>query len=616
METVRIAQPQVGGDEIFRGLASEPTFSVSSPFTFALTRDRLIFDGPTELTIPRRNVERVELQDWWEKFRRIVVVYRDESGNTQSKTFVAARTLGPDAEGTLLLFDLLQKEFGAKAHNLAPVVEEVPEKKADGPAGSLVIMGGLIVVLGFLGGVVGAAFGVVGGFLISRLSPTMPRVARIVAGTVIAMLSVAGTLIVAPLLAVHIMSAMGVVPTVAPDPNRFPASSVLTFLGRGGVSPEQFDRVKAIQERRNARQVDFPAAEAVQPDIQAAADALSDALWRGDKTAYFANIDKSNDSWKQVQEDWFDYLKGEGKDESVKQTVEVVSVQPAPAKGFYKARVRITTEHSKYDDGVEEGWQVYRSLDGKLLLSEPDERMLGNRLAKEGQKVSVVYWEWDKEQLDRLVPWADNAYAKVVGKLGQEPSKKPRVIFRPIYRSYSADYGPQEMGFFSMLAPDEVYARSPESFGGATWKEGSSQEEITTAIIAHELTHLVANDKFVPLQQTPLWLAEGLAEHVAGHYRTKAVRHALDQGKLPSLADLDRPSRSKEPISGNVFYGEGAYAVRYIDERWGMDTYWELVKRRSKTGTLTSAVRDVMNISLDQFESDFKGWLRERLAEE
>ncbi len=634
MSSTQVVQPAASAtphpSELYVGLVSEPTFGVVRPVTLRVFKAGLVFEDAADITEVKRDaIQQVDLLDWWEDWRRIQLTYRDADGARQTRTFVVTRPLGPDAKGTNDLYALLRREYGPKVREPVHERPAAAPKRRRSPVPFICL--GILVVYSFVAGLFGLFWAIFICVIVGRAAqpPWTRRVAAITAGITIAGLvgAYATSIWLSPML-LTIEEARQVVASTAGRVraddlaalSRLPGGERLVALVR--TSENAFDvpdRLSAIAQRRAQiiGQIEYPSAEEAQPAIQEMVNAMQDALWRGDKTAFMSYVDKANPSWKTVQEDWFDEMKGQGGPEDVKVSVDVLETEYL-WKGFYRSRVKITIDHSRYRDGVEYGWWLFRYVDGKWLHSEPDERELGNRLARDTEHLTIVYWEWDRPQLDSYAAWGEAAYAHVVEKLGAAPDKKVRIVFRPIFRNYRADHGLGEQGFFASHIPDEIFVRSPQSFGGDKPREGQTLDDAVIATLAHELTHLVHNNKLGLTNRTPLWMAEGLAEHVSGNYRLDLLRYAQREKKLFSIQQLDRPQREwfkDEPWRFGLLYGEGAMVVRYIDERWGLEKFIELAKRRSSGANLNTATQDVLEIAADHLDADFQSWLRSQLSD-
>jgi hypothetical protein len=169
-------------------------------------------------------------------------------------------------------------------------------------------------------------------------------------------------------------------------------------------------------------------------------------------------------------------------------------------------------------------------------------------------------------------------------------------------------------------AKDTIVSRSMESFGAGVLAPGETQDDRLSVALTHELTHLV-NDQIVPIVKMPLWMSEGLAEHVAANLHADAVATALRARRQFSLDKVDAVLEwGRDPAKGYtqqdvvLAYGEAAHAVTYFVERFGLPAFFDLARAFAETRRWDDSVRQVTGTTAGEFEAAWLEWLRRRLG--
>ena len=142
---------------------------------------------------------------------------------------------------------------------------------------------------------------------------------------------------------------------------------------------------------------------------------------------------------------------------------------------------------------------------------------------------------------------------------------------------------------------DGVELQSPR-----TWSRGHASDEALGQVLAHELTHCVlfrsaARDGGG--REIPLWFREGLSSVAAGE------RHA--RASAEALAAPEELLRS----DSKLVYGTADRAFRYLLERHGEERARRLVAALGRGRPFPEAFRDVLGVTVGDFESDFRSRL-------
>lgn len=129
----------------------------------------------------------------------------------------------------------------------------------------------------------------------------------------------------------------------------------------------------------------------------------------------------------------------------------------------------------------------------------------------------------------------------------------------------------------------------------------------------HKLTFEMSNDSY---GNFPWWLQEGLAQYVASELWTKEgqdeylaqVRGWEASGSLldwETMADFE-----STPTDQWVYvYPQGYALVRYVTETFSTDTRNEWLKAMAVEMTLPDATQEILGLSFEELDQDFRAWL-------
>ncbi|MGW7071380.1 hypothetical protein ACWGII_31400 [Streptomyces sp. NPDC054855] len=166
-------------------------------------------------------------------------------------------------------------------------------------------------------------------------------------------------------------------------------------------------------------------------------------------------------------------------------------------------------------------------------------------------------------------------------------------------------------------APADRIIVNPEAYGVL----GDFGKQV---VLTHETTHVATRAHTSPA--TPLWLSEGFADWVGyrGTGRTAAqaapeLRRAVQGERLPgSLPEDDDFGFSGDAGQLAQAYEGSWLACRMIADQWGeeplTDFYEAVGEREKRPGAVEDALRDVLDISLEEFTAQWRTYLRAELG--
>lgn len=190
--------------------------------------------------------------------------------------------------------------------------------------------------------------------------------------------------------------------------------------------------------------------------------------------------------------------------------------------------------------------------------------------------------------------WVREASGIVERVLGERLQYKANIYLYPSYESYGQGQhvvsSDPEGGWVMDLTPSLVTDPYQKSSRPRVW--------------THEWTHLVAS-QIRPLNDTPMWLAEGLADYVSiwGSENPEWIANAAVYEH-----DLVRAARDGD-LSGFNFgnlYWRSAQVVRFMFETYGTERMRQFL--RINTGDLQDDAREALGVTWEELRAAWFRW--------
>lgn len=294
----------------------------------------------------------------------------------------------------------------------------------------------------------------------------------------------------------------------------------------------------------------------------------------------------------------------------------VTGVRSVP-HGYVKADIHLIWQpFGNLDTDEEEATYVFRQVEGAWLLSEPTEAELGERRTRVTDHFRVHYYEWDEPLIDEVAALFERAYAADADRTGFEASEPVEARLYPTFMNPNLN---NRAYAYYVNSSQTLFVRSSESYGFGSYPPGQRNGPFLT-ILKHEYGHHIVNLHLIgagyAAREPRPWLNEGLAEWLTDRQWRSAVRWGFSQSWLGDdlLEWTDKRlvnETTQPPEQVSVAYAVSAQAVRYIvQERGGLDRYWQLVDRYMATRDMDASARDVFGQSWRDFQAAYRGWLR------
>ena len=212
-----------------------------------------------------------------------------------------------------------------------------------------------------------------------------------------------------------------------------------------------------------------------------------------------------------------------------------------------------------------------------------------------------------------MEPVAERAYREMSERYGYAPAEPIRVEVYPRHADFSVrtvglvGVGALGVSFGPALAMDSPAARDRGDFNWAStlWHE-----------IAHSFHIGVSNS------EVPRWFSEGLAVHEQrkadpgwGHQAGLSFVRSLASGELRPVSELDRGfSSPRHPGEVRDSYYQASLVFEVIEERHGFPAIVEMLHAYRDGATDEEAFERALGVDPDDFDGDFKDFLKDRFA--
>jgi hypothetical protein len=259
-----------------------------------------------------------------------------------------------------------------------------------------------------------------------------------------------------------------------------------------------------------------------------------------------------------------------------------VTASPAPAAAqtpfvpyFFKNNIR----YDRFD------WHIYRT-----------------------DHFEIYYYPEVEPHLERVASYAESAYQHISSQLKHDlAGRVPLVIFKTASEFQQQHIHPGEL-------PEGVLAFAEPEANRMVLPIDLPSDQLYR-LITHELTHIFEFDiipRGIVGGQLPLWMDEGLADHLAGVWNPHdlmTVRDAALTDNIPRMSEM-----YSSPMSGRAPYNLGHATWEFIEERWGAEGLRQFIfsLRKSAIGGGSSAYEEALKISPDDFDDQFDRYLKER----
>lgn len=225
----------------------------------------------------------------------------------------------------------------------------------------------------------------------------------------------------------------------------------------------------------------------------------------------------------------------------------------------------------------------------------------------------VYFYESERDVLPKIVSFAESAYDRISRRLDFQITEATPLI---VYATHSAF---EQNNIIQGFVPEGVGAfASPVRFRMVMPADLPDPELFE--LMMHELTHIFEYHILFQgslgravAQRPPLWMMEGFASYMAqdeGSWEKMFLRDAVVNDNVPPISRVD--------FQGYMAYRFGHAVFDFMEERWGEEGIQDFIYELRNTigARADKAIERAFRIEPEEFDTDFRRWLRERYLPE
>lgn len=230
----------------------------------------------------------------------------------------------------------------------------------------------------------------------------------------------------------------------------------------------------------------------------------------------------------------------------------------------------------------------------------------------QSENFKIYYYPAIEPRLEELVNMAEAAYADVSDKLQHEIDTLVPLVLYETHEEF------QQTNIFPGFVPRAV-AGFTEPFQNRVVIPVDQTPEELFLLMKHEFVHVFQFDMLynnrvstIIRANAPVWFREGMASYVADdetNLDRMILRDVAVNGGLNSLANFGGLSF--------IAYRVGNAAFQYMEQEYGIEGIrnflWQY--RKNVTGSVGSAIERAFEIPIEDFDRDFRKYLRRKYIE-
>jgi hypothetical protein len=135
-------------------------------------------------------------------------------------------------------------------------------------------------------------------------------------------------------------------------------------------------------------------------------------------------------------------------------------------------------------------------------------------------------------------------------------------------------------------------------------------------VFKHELTHIAVGMAFRGREEVPRWLDEGLAMYESREWSFSRVSTMTKAVLTDSLIPLSEITSSfpVEAARAELAYSQSFYLISFLVSKFGREDFHRFIREYTRGGDLRKVLLKVYGIGWDDFEEEWKGYLRLRFS--
>jgi hypothetical protein len=355
------------------------------------------------------------------------------------------------------------------------------------------------------------------------------------------------------------------------------------------------------------------------PDLSAAREGIEEtvslfaqAYNDNDVTLLRQAVDQANAPFRRMMQMQFDDYQESFYSGAGTFRFDVESVRALP-DGYVLGHIRVP-------GGWVADW-VFREAGGRWVLTEPAVAEVGDAVTTEHESFVFTTYPWADDVNADIIQLVENARARVEAKLGKVPDEQAAVTIRPIYGLEPFD-PPSALAYYQRGVRgelDKIKIYTPNSYNFGFYDPDLGWEQALEDTLTHEYTHMTHVRSFDNAGHLATWMVEGLAEYVSDADTRDIVSLAVAADEIIPIIDEVTPVYKQdlmhmESLNQDVglAYGLAHSLVIYVTEEYGgLDGFWDLARAYDTMQNLDKALQQAFDVTYEQFDQDWRGWLRE-----
>ena len=225
----------------------------------------------------------------------------------------------------------------------------------------------------------------------------------------------------------------------------------------------------------------------------------------------------------------------------------------------------------------------------------------------------VYYYSEEEHLLAKVVSFAESAYDRLSRDFDFQINEPTPLIFYQNHASF------EQNNIILNFIPEGVGAFATSTRFRMVLPVDLPDPELMELIL-HELTHIFQYRILYQgslgkalTNQPPTWVMEGMASYMAEDEGTTDRMVLID-----AVVNDQIPRLTEQNFGGFFAYRIGHAAFDFIEERWGEEGFRDFVYelRNSLGGRIDRVVERAFGIEPEEFDSDFRRWLRAKYLPE
>lgn len=355
-----------------------------------------------------------------------------------------------------------------------------------------------------------------------------------------------------------------------------------------------------------------PALADAQAGIQLALDTYARAYNDNDPALLAEAVDQTNPPFRRIVKSRFNAYQNSSYAGQGNFEYEVLSVQTMP-NDFVLA-------HLREEDGWLTDW-LFRSVDGRWVLSEPTREQLGEPYTVETDHFVFTLYPWAEADNQTVMDLMDDARAIVQKRLGVVPTETAHIYIYPGY-TLTPDNPMSALALYSSgdaRARNLIEVYAPHSFAFSFYEAERGWEDTLLTTLAHEYTHMAHRRNFDNAGQLAGWMVEGLAEYISDDPNGVAYAcYSVRAGYFIPIIDDSGATRKQDLMHLQLLDADVGLAytlshslVTYIvEEHGGLEGFWALARAYDDSQNFDKVLQATFDMDYATFEKQWLAWLK------